>query len=58
MLWQVDDLKSIEELEDYIDATAVIMLFASKGYVRRAHGPRTARRLSPAGTNSFQGSRL
>ena len=28
----VDDLESIDKLEDYVDATAVIMIFVSKGY--------------------------
>jgi len=29
---QVDDLKDIGALEEYIDATAIIMIFVSKGY--------------------------
>ena len=28
----VDDLESIDKLEEYVDATAVIMIFVSKGY--------------------------
>ena len=28
----VDDLKSIDALEEYVDATAIIMIFVSKGY--------------------------
>ena len=29
---QVDDLKSIDALEEYVDASALIMIFVSKGY--------------------------
>ena len=32
MLAQVDDLKDIGALEQYVDATALIMIFVSKGY--------------------------
>ena len=31
-MWQVDDLKDIGALEDYIKATSVVMIFVSKGY--------------------------
>ena len=31
-VWQVDDLKDIGALEEYVDATSIIMIFVSKGY--------------------------
>ena len=31
---QVDDLQSIDELETYVEQTAVIMIFVSKGYFK------------------------
>ena len=36
--WQVDDLKCIDDLEDYVDQSAVIMIFVSRGYVRPSTG--------------------
>ena len=32
--WQVDDLKSIDALEQYIEETAVVLIFVSKGYFK------------------------
>ena len=34
MSGRVDDLESIDALEEYVDATAVIMIFVSKGYFK------------------------
>ena len=39
----VDDLKSIDALEEYVDATAIIMIFVSKGYFKSKNCLREAR---------------
>ena len=39
----VDDLKDIDALEEYVDATAVIMIFVSKGYFKSGNCLREAR---------------
>jgi len=39
----VDDLESIDALEEYVDATAVIMIFVSKGYFKSGNCLREAR---------------
>ena len=31
---QVDDLESIDKLEEYVDATVIIMIFVSAGYFK------------------------
>ena len=36
---QVDDLKSIDALEDYLAETAVGMIFVSKGYFKSGSAP-------------------
>ena len=40
---QVDDLESIDELEEYIEGSQVIMIFASKGYFKSDNCLREAR---------------
>ena len=43
----VDDLQDIGALEEYVDASAVIMIFVSKGYVRRPRAPAHPRHRCP-----------
>jgi carbonic anhydrase len=47
----VDDLKSIDQLEAYVDGTAVVMIFVSKGYFKStncARPPRSRPHAAPA----------
>lgn len=37
--WQVDNLRSIDTLEEEISETAVVMIFASKGYFQSKSEP-------------------
>ena len=40
--WQVDDLESIDALEQYIDASATIMIFVSQGVHTASSAPQSS----------------